>query len=56
VDAGACGDLDQNGVQDCDETVARNPRFDASAEDWLADPGVTQVWQAEDARGKAGSG
>jgi len=56
VDSGPCGDLDQNGVQDCDETVAANPRFDANAQGWLADPGVVQSWQSDDARGKAGSG
>lgn len=56
LDGGPCGDLDQNGVQDCDETVALNARFDSTATSWLADPGVTQVWRAEDARGSATSG
>lgn len=56
LDGGPCGDLDQNGVQDCDETIAQNSRFDTTAASWVADPSVTQVWRAEDARGATGSG
>jgi hypothetical protein len=55
-DSGPCGDLDADGVQDCDETVAQNPRFDQDAKSWSADSGVTQSWQADDARAKPGSG
>lgn len=55
-DDGPCGDLDQNGVQDCQETLAKNSTFDASAASWSADPGVTAVWRAEDARGGKASG
>jgi hypothetical protein len=51
-DDGPCGDIDQNAVQDCQETVAKNAAFDANADDWLADPGVTKDWKPEDARGK----
>jgi hypothetical protein len=56
TDAGPCGDLDQNGVQDCDETVVLNSRFDTNAASWLAEPSVAQVWRAEDARGASSSG
>jgi hypothetical protein len=56
ADSGPCGDLDLNGVQDCDETIANNARFDTSAASWVAEPSVTQLWRTEDARGVAGSG
>lgn len=55
-DAGACGDIDRNGVQDCEETLVGNAAFDQSDAGWLAEPGLTQAWTAEDARGRAGSG
>jgi len=53
VDDSPCGDVDQNGVQDCQETLAKNAAFDTNVDGWIADPGVTKVWQADDARGKA---
>lgn len=56
IDVGPCGDLDQNGVQDCEETLTQNSRFDTTAQSWLADPSVTSTWRAEDARGSSGSG
>lgn len=52
-DDGVCGDLDQNNVQDCQETLAKNSTFDANADGWVADPGISKVWQAADARGKS---
>jgi hypothetical protein len=55
-DTGPCGDMDHNGVQDCEETLAENATFDVGVEKWSADPGVTQAWQPDDARGANGSG
>jgi hypothetical protein len=52
VDDGPCGDIDQNGVQDCQETLVTNATFDANADAWVADFGVNKLWQATDARGK----
>jgi hypothetical protein len=55
-DDGPCGDIDQNGVQDCQETVAKNPTFDADANSWDAELNLTEVWKSDDARGTHGSG
>ena len=55
-DAGPCGDLDRNSVQDCDETLVENPSFATTADDWSVELGATQAWKNEDARGLSGSG
>jgi len=55
-DEGPCGDIDQDGVQDCQETIAKNPGFDADVKSWDVDFNLTQAWKNEDARGTTGSG
>jgi hypothetical protein len=55
-DDSRCGDLDQNGVQDCEETLAKNAAFDANVEQWVADPGVTKAWRLDEARDGMPSG
>lgn len=51
-----CGNLNRNAVDDCQETLAQNSRFDSGALEWSSESGLLQAWQAEDARGKVGSG
>ena len=55
-DDSPCGDLDQNSVQDCQETLAKNAAFDANVDQWLADPGVTKAWRLDEARDGMPSG
>jgi hypothetical protein len=55
-DDGRCGDLDQNSVQDCEETLAKNAAFDTNVEQWLAEPGVTKAWRLDEARNGMPSG
>ena len=55
-DGGPCGDLDQNGVQDCDETLVANSAFNTDVQKWDADPSMTTAWQSSDARGAQASG
>ncbi len=54
--AGGCGDLDQNDVQDCTETVLDNARFNESASGWQAEPTVSQQWDTRNARRDQQSG
>src|SRR6478609_2206477 len=51
-----CADLNQDAVDDCQQTLVRNSRFDASASDWELEPSTTQTWDASDSSGKQGSG
>ena len=51
-----CGDLNQNSVDDCAETLVQNSRFDSAASDWNPEPSLTQAWDAKNATGKPGSG
>jgi hypothetical protein len=51
-----CGDLNQNSVDDCTETLVQNSRFDSAASDWSPEPALTQAWDAKNATGKPGSG
>ena len=51
-----CGDLNENGVDDCQETLVKNSRFDATVTGWAAEPDTTQVWEASNASGESGSG
>lgn len=55
-DDSPCGDLDQNSVQDCQETLAKNAAFDSNVDQWLADPGVTKAWRLDEARDGMPSG
>jgi hypothetical protein len=54
--AGGCGDMDQNDVQDCDETLLENWRFDRDLTAWRAETTVTQQWDARNARQNQQSG
>lgn len=54
--AGGCGDLDHNQVQDCDETLVENARFDSSDADWHADTLMAQAWDSRNARPGHASG
>jgi hypothetical protein len=56
ADDGPCGDLDRNGVQDCEETLVQNARFDQSVDEWTAELNMLQSWSNTDARGLASSG
>ncbi|HKY39220.1 MAG TPA: hypothetical protein VJN18_24950 [Polyangiaceae bacterium] len=53
---GPCGDLNGNLIDDCQETLVQNSRFDSDARGWLVDPKVQQVWSTTNATGAAGSG
>lgn len=51
-----CGNLNRNAVDDCQETLAQNSRFDSGAIDWTSEAGLLQAWKPENARGGASSG
>jgi hypothetical protein len=55
-DDGPCGDLNENGVQDCQETVVKNAVFDEDVSGWTADAGVAIEWKNEDSYAQANSG
>lgn len=52
----ACGDIDQNKIDDCTETKVQNSRFDADVSAWSPSAQLQSTWDSRDARGKAGSG
>jgi hypothetical protein len=56
ANTGGCGDVDDNSVQDCTETLLKNARFDIDASNWQAEPNAQQRWDSEDGRGATGSG
>ncbi len=51
-----CGDLNQDLVDDCQQTLVLNSRFDSAADDWDFEPSTTRAWDVSNASGKAGSG
>ena len=51
-----CGDIDNDGVDDCTETLVQNSRFDLDISAWIAESEVTATWDARDARMSAASG
>jgi hypothetical protein len=51
-----CSDLDNDGVDDCAETLARNSRFALDTSAWTAESGATATWDSRDARMIAASG
>lgn len=53
---GGCGDLDGDTVQDCNQTLVENARFDSAVEPWRAESGTQQSWDSKNARPVAGSG
>jgi len=52
----SCGDIDHDSVDDCSQTLLLNSRLDTDTAHWVADTNTIEVWDARDARGKAGSG
>jgi hypothetical protein len=52
----SCGDIDQDMVDDCTETLVQNSRFDSDDSYWLVEPLATQAWDPRNARAGAGSG
>ena len=54
--SGTCGDLDDNGIQDCAETLLRNFGFHTDASAWVAEPRAEQRWDPTDARSGIASG
>ncbi len=51
-----CGDLNQDSVDDCAQTLVQNSRFDSAINGWEAEPSMSQAWDASNATGKPGSG
>ncbi|HEX2670354.1 MAG TPA: hypothetical protein VHM25_05750 [Polyangiaceae bacterium] len=51
-----CGDLNQDSVDDCAQTLVQNSRFDAAVNGWDTEPSTNQVWDASNATGQPGSG
>jgi len=51
-----CGDLNQDAVDDCSQTLVQNSRFDSAASGWDAEPSLTQQWDNSNATDKPGSG
>jgi hypothetical protein len=51
-----CGDLNDNRVDDCEETLVKNSRFDSAASDWSAERAIDQRWEAANASGGDKSG
>jgi len=48
---GPCGDMDNNAVDDCSETIVQNSRFDSNVDHWSS-----AVWNARNARSSTSSG
>lgn len=51
-----CEDLDDDGVRDCEQTVALNSRFMSDAAGWEPEPTLHQAWDQRDASNIQGSG
>jgi hypothetical protein len=51
-----CGDLNQNYVDDCAETLVKNSRFDTDTKGWEAEPLLQQHWDPTNATGGTSSG
>jgi len=51
-----CGDLNQDAVDDCQQTLVQNSRFDANVSGWDRENSTTQAWDASNASGKPDSG
>jgi hypothetical protein len=54
--AGPCGDLNRNLVDDCEETLVKNSRFETAALDWEPEGSLQQAWVATNAKPGAASG
>lgn len=53
---GGCGDVDSDGVQDCEQTLAQNPRFMSDDSQWKVEPSLKQKWEQRNARAGQASG
>jgi hypothetical protein len=53
---GPCGDLNQDAVDDCSQTLVQNSRFDSGVSAWESEPSSNQTWSASNASSKPGSG
>jgi hypothetical protein len=53
---GDCGDIDQDMIDDCAETIVQNSRFDSDVSYWDSEPLESQAWDARNARAGTGSG
>lgn len=51
-----CGDLNQDSVDDCAQTLVQNSRFDSALNGWETEPSTNQAWDASNATGQPGSG
>jgi hypothetical protein len=51
-----CGDLNDNRVDDCSETLLQNSRFDSAATGWQPEGSLQQAWTTTNARPTSGSG
>jgi hypothetical protein len=51
-----CGDLNQDAVDDCSQTLVQNSRFDSAFNGWEAEPLLSQAWDSSNATDKPGSG
>ena len=51
-----CPDLDNNGTDDCQETLALNPSFNADAEKWKAESEASATWDSYDGTAQLNSG
>jgi hypothetical protein len=54
--ADGCVDLDNDGVSDCRESLLENSAFKTDVGHWIAEPGVTIEWDAQDLLGARDSG
>lgn len=51
-----CGDLNGNRVDDCEETLVKNSRFNSEAANWDPENNLEQHWDPTNATGGSGSG
>ena len=54
--ATACGDLNQDSIDDCQQSLVQNAQFDSAVTGWDSEPSTTAVWDPTDGAGKPGSG
>lgn len=53
---GGCEDLDADGVEDCQQTIAQNSRFMTDVVPWEPEPTLQQAWDERDASDVSASG
>ena len=52
----ACGDLNEDSIDDCQQTLVQNAQFNSAVTGWDSEPSTTAVWDPTDGTGKPGSG